>query len=399
MINDLELIQDPTLLYKKKCIIWGAGENGKRIYQNLIKLGISMEQIFICDSKPDQYVSCSYKVFSIEQIVRVIGTEPDNYMIIISVESLDVQDEIIEQLRSLGLFDRDIYTLYGIKWASLFESRKKGYVDLKRDWDIVQHGMSSVWENDAMTNLSFFLITPYLEQTVLVYQPGKVGSKSVCKSLERYGVHSLHVHQLKSIPYIGKYMESIGGKIISAIRNPLDWNVSQFWQLFEYMYIDHPVDNFNKLHEFHWNNQWIYQELNWFEREMKGVLGIDVFDFPFDKEKGFTIIKKGNIELLLMTTEKLSGLSGVIGEFMGISNFKLTDVNVGQQKDYRFAYEEYKKKIRIPNSIYEEFVNAGNRYLWHFYTDEDMKSFYQKWHDNLIDDELLVGKDIKIMIE
>ena len=46
---------------------------------------------------------------------------------------------------------------------------------------------------------------------------------------------------------------------------------------------------------------------------MKEVFGIDVFAYPFDAEKGYTLIKEGNIELLLMKMEKLSELENVIG--------------------------------------------------------------------------------------
>jgi len=81
---------------------------------------------------------------------------------------------------------------------------------------------------------------------------------------------------------------------------------------------------------------------------------------------------------LLIKTEKLSGSQDILGQFIGNKDFKLLDSNVGNQKTYKFAYEEVKNTIRIPEHIID-FYYRGNKAMDHFYTEEEKKRLIQKW--------------------
>ena len=43
----------------------------------------------------------------------------------------------------------------------------------------------------------------------------------------------------------------------------------------------------------------------WFNVELKEPLGLDIYQYEFDKMRGYQIIEKDNIELLLIKLEKL----------------------------------------------------------------------------------------------
>lgn len=81
----------------------------------------------------------------------------------------------------------------------------------------------------------------------------------------------------------------------------------------------------------------------WFDLEIKENFGIDVYGYDFDKERGFQIIRQDNVELLLMKLEKLDDCQEIIGEFVGAEDFKLIKSNMGNNKLYKFAYNELKK--------------------------------------------------------
>ena len=63
---------------------------------------------------------------------------------------------------------------------------------------------------------------------------------------------------------------------------------------------------------------------------------------------------------------------------MGVENFNLVKTNVGRDKLYRFAYEELKNTIDIPESILD-FYYENNKAMDHFYTKREKEQFRKKW--------------------
>ena len=80
----------------------------------------------------------------------------------------------------------------------------------------------------------------------------------------------------------------------------------------------------------------------------------------------------------MIKTEKLNDCQEVIGEFVEAENFKLVNDNVGNQKPYKFVYDEIKKSIQIPEHIIN-FYYKGNKAMDHFYTEEEKENFIRKW--------------------
>ena len=114
------------------------------------------------------------------------------------------------------------------------------------------------------------------------------------------------------------------------------------------------------------------------------MFGIDVFEYPFDKEKGYSIIKKDNIEVLLMKLEKLNGLEQIIGRFAGAPHFKLINANIGEKKQYAYLYKDVKDTMKIPREVFD-FYYKGNPRMDHFYSEEEKAAFLKKWEKNIVD--------------
>ena len=71
MIKDLYLLLDIELLLHKKIIVWGIGENGKILIEQLIQAGISDKNLLLCDSD-ERKQGKKYKgwnIFSPEHII------------------------------------------------------------------------------------------------------------------------------------------------------------------------------------------------------------------------------------------------------------------------------------------------------------------------------------------
>ena len=81
---------------------------------------------------------------------------------------------------------------------------------------------------------------------------------------------------------------------------------------------------------------------------------------------------------MLLTTESINHLESEIGDFLGINNFKIKSENKADRADYRFAYETYKRRLKLRQEMLDR-VYFNNPYLKHFYTDERIREFYQTW--------------------
>ena len=121
----------------------------------------------------------------------------------------------------------------------------------------------------------------------------------------------------------------------------------------------------------------------WFHRELQATFGVNVFDYPFDREKGYTIIREGQVEVLVLKLETMNKNYEIIKEFSGISEFKeeFENHNVGELKSYRYLYEGIKHEVDVPRTLLD-FYYKNNPQFAHFYTKEEADAFYKRWIKN-----------------
>jgi len=254
---------------------------------------------------------------------------------------------------------------------------------------------------------------------ILVFQMGKVGSTSIYQTLSSlnldrpiYHVHFLSEPGIRSakiwhqqheglIPYGIKYFELVGKKvkknlsktrwtIISGVREPIAKEISMYFELANK--VNHGlVNQENKLdpekikeYFLHRFDQFDLNEnkmltTNWFDQELNGVFGIDVFRHPFDKEKGYSIIRNKNVDLLIYQYEKLNQIfNESLNEFLpSIKAVELKRSNVGSDKWYRETYKKVRESIVIPDEILQKAYSV--KYVKHFYTSEMIKDFKAQW--------------------
>jgi hypothetical protein len=185
----------------------------------------------------------------------------------------------------------------------------------------------------------------------------------------------------------GKLLRSRKRKIITLFRDPYARNVSRLFKSFNSMlYHDkNGVSNrfsssYEILQYFYLNNVRKEIPFIWFKEEFQVTTGINVFDYDFDKDKGFMIIKKGRLEVLLLTLEKLDKNEKVIKEFTGDLNFELIHHNDGSQKWYSDLYSQFKKRRKLTQEEISFYYD--NDVVRHFYTDEQIQTFINKWTSN-----------------
>jgi len=126
-----------------------------------------------------------------------------------------------------------------------------------------------------------------------------------------------------------------------------------------------------------------FDQFGWFDSEIKEVFGVDVYAHPFDREKGYSIIKQGNVEVLIMKLEKLGALENVIGEFVGAPDFKLLRANEGSSKPYKYLYKNVQREVKLQREYFNLFY-VDNPQMDHFYSCDEKAAFWKKWENNIV---------------
>ena len=391
MVKDLYLMRDITPLFEKKIIIWGIGNRGRYLIEKMKLMGAGKEGILLCDTERtlwgDEFLD--NKIMSpvqMQEYAKSMGIH--NIIILVTVLSPRVQNEIIKKIEELLGKDVEVYTEFAVE-CGLYFGLKNPYVNSEfRKRELLERKIASQYvlseKSSQMEKVyKFFTFLPlHNDEIILVYQPGKVASSSVYKSIQNYGHNVLHCHVLADIrdneDDLYKILNMKSGKIICLVRDPIARRISEMWQNMTNR-TRYAIDaDFNEVEKYYFDCAFENIEFRWFENEMQKTFHLDVFDHLFDKDKGYSIIKQENMELLLMKMEKLDELENVIGSFLGIKDFQLQNDNIGSEKSYRFAIEEYKKIFPISQERLEEIYKKNN-YIRHFYSDQECDELYDKW--------------------
>ncbi len=257
------------------------------------------------------------------------------------------------------------------------------------------------------------------DSAIIIYQMGKVGSTSIHRSLEHadltlpiYKVHFLsdeglqhgeefHQKTLKipweETPHIqtSQFLReqiqnnpAIQWKVITLVREPISREVSEFFQYVHSMYpelldADGNLDERKAIRILQTKLMFYNPEQNytccWFDMEMKGMFGIDVFAHPFNTEEGFSIIKQGNVELLTLRLESLDqNFSQAMTQFLGVDTpIEMVRSNVRAEQKRGTTYQHVAKSLMVRESVCEKIY--ASRYAQHFYSPSEIEQFTQKW--------------------
>jgi len=243
------------------------------------------------------------------------------------------------------------------------------------------------------------------ESNLLIYQMGKVGSTSLEEAIKG----SLHVHSLYSnwpcfvfyqqrrSNFIERFSQHFYDwsrrvalnkrkkiKIISLVRDVYARNISMFFQnLPHWMYHFSKLDKKDlrlksdlpllfEIFEKAFDHNYAF---TWYDKEIKRFTGVDIFKYPFDKEKGYCHIQEGKYDILLIKLENLKSSWEVLEDFVG---YKLTlqSVNRSSDKWHAPVYENFIKNYTPSETYLNQIYNS--KLVEHFYTKDEILKFRSK---------------------
>jgi len=200
---------------------------------------------------------------------------------------------------------------------------------------------------------------------ILIYQPGKVGSMSIYKSLKKYKKNVFHTHFLnhnhKSLEIRTFYNEFVlkkrKVKIITLIRNPFKRNESSFFEL-KNMFINKKKYTTNQIRKIYINDFPHFDIINWFENELFRSTGIDVYKKKLIDDM-YQKYKMNNFEVLLLKCEiSNKHKEKIICDFLKLNKFKINNTNRSKDKSYSKLYSDFKESIKYPDFITKKIKNS-----------------------------------------
>ena len=257
-----------------------------------------------------------------------------------------------------------------------------------------------------------------LHPPVVVYQMGSVGSSTVYETLLLSGIKNpvFHVHYLydQGIRAAERFHKNLGWKktpddlrlyetlrlkmardpdvrwkIITPVREPVSRGVSSFFNNAR----THNPGIFDSSGALDYNGTMFAlkdsflgrgvenPDYSWFRDEFQNALGIDPLQHFFDHEKGYTIARKNNIEVLFFRQEDLDRvfLKGAARLLNLDSSFnpKIIQMNNAENKDYHSVYTKVRQNFKLPQSILRMIYQ--DKYVRHFYAPEEIDIFLNRW--------------------
>lgn len=408
---DLELCKDINLLREaEKIYLYGAGGKGKDVLGWLRDAEIRVDKF--CDMDEKKWGNSIEHVEVISPSEMKENEHKWNEALYL-IACIPDPNELLELLERMKMKKVRVITYWGIKTAIQIHAKAiyKNHPERLAVLQIDNRIRKDQYLKLGMDSLRSLITSS--DDVIWVIQPGKTASSSLSARLIKNKIPFYSGHYLEYPNHIlGEEYREIWEKqikkrralkLITAVREPLSRDYSAFWQAFtedvqHIMWMPILGNDFQKMYDafinfilrgssytkdvlgdcmpYTWND-----EFEWFDEQLKKNLGIDVFQYPFDQKKGYTIIKKDNIELFLFKVEKMEAVLDKISEFAGTDKLPNINANAAKQKWYRLAYAQLRKELQLPaeyvNHYYERNVKMD-----YFYSQEEKAGFLNQWRGN-----------------
>lgn len=250
---------------------------------------------------------------------------------------------------------------------------------------------------------------------IVIYQMGKVGSRSVYDALSQTELAGavFHVHWLtaEGIAATDARYQAAGTnyrpphllvshalfqrrrrrpheqwRIISLVRDPIARSLSEF---FELMWVMNPQliradGSIEVEHALQMMTQ-RFDEFDpatdrantWFDQELKRAFGIDVFASPFDSDHGAAHYESSRAKVLLIRLEDLSRHTSTLADFVGVEQLTIAKANSGMDKEHAAGYRKVRERFRLDPERCRQIYDTP--YARQFYSDNERDALMQRW--------------------
>ncbi len=319
----------------------------------------------------------------------------DILVIIVSYREKEIQ----EQLREMGIEATKSYEEF------LLIPRYETFLKYQENPELYKDYLENICRPKfhKMTLWDYKQSDRTYESTVVCCMPQKVGNCTIFDGVRRHcPTNVLYANAWHTGMHVNEFlseMNTFKKKIITAVREPISQNLSMMFQILDDILWDQPAfweEEYDEILKkiYHVDagidkeestyskcvkdNQTALAIQKFFDVVFEEKLGIPIYDYPFDKKAGYSIIKVEDVEIFVYQLEKLDLVYKELLRFIGIpEDTPMQKINLGTGKNYDKIYQKVKETITFSQEYFDWSLNT--RYIQHFYSDEDIEKFKQKW--------------------
>ncbi len=398
MIQFSKIDAELSIYKEKEVVIFGASSTGKKVKEILEKNGIKIKAVIDNDTKKVGKDFYGTKIYSLSELQGVLS---NNY--IVQIASV-YEREIEKQLQEIHA-DYILYSEFDVRIQDL-----RRYLLSKKYPKLKQYMYESLWDRVVFEQISrsesYLLNNAFnnMDTINILIAPPKTGNNSLLASLVKSGgeffsqghTYSFISNNLQEFIKERKINLVIGVRDIIAQHISLFFqDIGDYWDLDEYWINGGDVQKIFDIFYMSedeqlncWYNYELLRDKNkkkklpyFFDLQFKTFWDIDVYQLPFDTEKGYSIYRFGNLNIMIYQLEKMNLLEKEIGQFFQIKEFKLIKINDSQDKWYSSLYERTKRKLRLDGNYFEKCYSG--KFMNHFYSSKDIAIFKEKWKKNV----------------
>lgn len=392
-------IDDDLSVYKSsKVIIWGISDDAKRMYDLLSFFKI--EIFAFCDSDRNKWETdfLARKVLSPETLISKEWREN----VLIQIGCTGSNEE--KAKKELELLNIENYI------TSTEANRRLGQLRLKSIChELGEDSRIKIYRKDEeiLWNGYFENLVRYLGlENCFLLLPAKTGNGTLHSSLGASNIAYCDLgHQIRLIEEVKNLKKGKKIKLISAVREPISQNLSYTYQMMTgrrdlYSGVDEAWKNGGNIQAlfnlvlnaegYIFNTKVNQKSKNFIQRAIvfkEGLIQnfistfckeiLNVMKYPFDKQKGYTIITHDNIEIFIYQLEKMNDVWPLLAEWLGAKEIKLVKSNMADEKWCKESYKQAAQDIVISKQYFDKCYNE--LYVKHFYSEDDIKIFKSRW--------------------
>lgn len=383
--------QQSLSLYKEhRVIVWGTGYYGAQMVGSLQYLGY---EVFACCDNEESKWGKTFRNVPIISPQALKELNKDNLLLQLAVNGT-FEQSIVQQLKAMKIQN---YRSFPQGIVPLIECLE---IELKEKYPEMAELIAAsgkVLKNWYPNEGARRIIAPE-KGSILVLQPPKTGDNTIIYTCKKnkipvaLGFHSpTKCHQVKSLEQVQK--------VVVAVRDPLARDISDAFQVMSNSlfflltyFSEKEIDGF--LNEY--QSQPIYDTIIGFRQKLHqnppctfyqsffhdfDSAFLEVRNYPFHQEKGYTIIKEGNLDIFIYQLEQLNDLVPELSQWMGVPFTELEIANVASDKwiapHYKAGQKELQFSKEYMDAIYEDC------YVKHFYSQEQIMKMRKKWEKNI----------------
>lgn len=250
--------------------------------------------------------------------------------------------------------------------------------------------------------LKQFSIQEVEKPILLLCLPPKTGDHSLINTFKAHNIpHHFIFHCPEAIDIKSLSEDHPQVKIITAVRDPLAENISLVFQMLGEMH--QSLTGRALLHgelgeDFFRNGGDIQLFFDLFVQSLEnpyhcGAHPIqrfvpqfqqNVFDYlahDFDKNRGFSQLNEGNVQVFTYQIEKLNKLVPQLADFVGGDFSVLEKGNITAQKWVSDSYQEAQEKLIFSQRYFDKIY--GDEWVNHVYSASDVEKFKRKWKNQV----------------